>query len=165
MDEINFDIYRVGMKEMFANYGLAMLRASFVEKALMVLLVAINRIGKHEVSPDDIHSVIFADNDKTFGQLLNKLKTKINLATDLEEEIKQAVSKRNFLAHHFFFQNRENLISGDPGILSRELQEAGDFFLSVHPKIDELLTIFLKRFNIPYENMDDEVAKLVSKKR
>jgi len=75
MDEINFDIYRVGMKEMFANYGLAMLRASFVEKTLMLLLVAINQISKPEVSPDDIHSVIFADNDKTFGQLLKKLNT------------------------------------------------------------------------------------------
>ncbi len=165
MNEIDFDVTRFGMKEMFANYGLAMLRASFVEKTLMLLLAAVNQIGKPEVSLDDIHSVIFADNEKTFGQLLNKLKSKINLSSDLEKEIRQAVSKRNFLAHHFFFQNRESLISGNPALLSGELQESGNFFLSVYPKVDHLLGIFLKQFNIPLENVDHEVVKLLSKKR
>lgn len=162
MNIMNFD--RVGMKEMFANYGLAMMRASFVEKTLMLLLVAINQIGQSDVHREDIHSVIFADNKKTFGKLLEKLKRKIPLSTDLENEIKEAIDKRNYLAHHFFFQNKENLISGDLNILSREIQETGDVFLSVLPKIDELLIFFLKQFNIPYENVNDEVTKLVSKK-
>jgi hypothetical protein len=165
MNEINFDINRVGMKEMFANCGLAMLRASYLEKSLMLLLVAVNQIGKPEVTSDDINSVIFADNEKTFGQLLNKLKSKITLSADLEEEIRQSVSKRNYLAHNFFFQNRNNLISGDPALLSRELQELGNFFLAVYPKVDHLLGIFLKQFNVPYANVDQEVVKLISKKR
>ena len=165
MNEITFDIHRSGMKEMFANYGLAMLRASFVEKTLMLLLVAINQIGKPEVSQDDIYSVIYADNKKTFGQLLNKLKSKIDLPSEQEEAISQAISKRNFLAHQFFFQNRERLISGDPTPLSSQLQQLGNFFLSVYPKIDDLLGTFLKQCNIPYKNVDNEVVELLSKKR
>lgn len=158
-----FDIHRPGIKEMFANYGLAMLRASLVEKTLMLLLVAINQLGKPKVPLDKIQSVIYSDNKKTFGQLLNKLKTKITLSLDLEKEIEKAVSERNFLAHHFFFQNREILVSGNVAPLSNKLQQIGDYFLGVHPKLDDLLDKFLEQCHIPYEIVDHEVMELLLK--
>ena len=159
-----FDIHRPGMKEMLANYGLAMMRASYVEKTLMLLIVAINRIGKPEVSPEEIHSVIYEDNKKTFGQLLSKLKNKINIFTDLEKEIVEAVKKRNLLAHDFFFKNAEILLKGDVSSLSKNLQEIGDFFVSLHPKLDNLLDKFLKQWHIPFDDVDREVKELLSKK-
>lgn len=159
-----FDIHRPGMKEMLANYGLAMMRASSVEKTLMLLIVAINRIGKHEVPPDEFHSVIYEDNKKTFGQLLSKLKSKITISPDLEKEIVEAVKKRNFLAHDFFFQNGETLLNGDISPLSKNLQEIGDFIVGVHPKLDNLLEKFLEQWHIPLDDVDQEVKELLSKK-
>jgi hypothetical protein len=161
MEKKGFDLFRPGMQSMFANYGLAMMRATMLEKELMLLLVAAHRVGESPVPSTQVHAIIKEYDDETFGEVFRFLKKKVDLPDELRLEIRKAVLLRNDLAHKFFIRNIEILLLGDPNQMNEELKLAGDVFLALAPKVDGLLEKLLSQFDIPFDQVDEEVKRLI----
>lgn len=149
-------------KNMFANFGVAAMHAAFLEKTVLLLVVAANHLGEdHPIPASEVKAAIRKDNDKTFGQLIGLLKEKIHLEESLEGLIRTAKGKRDFLFHHFFFDRAEVIDTGDPNILSAELMTLGEEFSSVRNQVDARLARIVRQLNLPMNEVDQEVIKLL----
>lgn len=97
-------------KEVYAFFGLAMYKANLLEASLINLAVVLN-LDKVKVITQDIFKATFGEMEaKTLGQLLKATRKLVSLPAELEPVLDEALTKRNFLAHHFFRVNAEEFI-------------------------------------------------------
>lgn len=89
------------VKHVYACHGLAMYFAQVFEEGLRnVLGICAGVIDGLTLEELDTYSSSFARN--TLGQLMNKVKARVEVDPDAERVIRIALKKRNFLAHKFF---------------------------------------------------------------
>ncbi|NTU49680.1 MAG: hypothetical protein HGA87_02080 [Desulfobulbaceae bacterium] len=109
MDELDADSQL--RREVFALYGLAMYHAQCFEKSL-VILVSMTFNKKYLSSPLHERDVFFDESfKKTAGALVKRLKEKIKVPETLEVQLVEAVHKRNWLAHDYFWNRAGELLN------------------------------------------------------
>jgi len=100
-------------KEPFAFYGLASYAAQLMEYSALNLLLVLS-LPEMNLCTKQLFDEITANLEKkTFGQLLKKCKSKINISEQEIETLNEALELRNFLVHHFYKDHAENFISVD----------------------------------------------------
>lgn len=154
------DYSRPGYKEMFANYGLTAIAALSLEKAIWLLITAIDNLGKGHIGKDEIQERLKKHKRKPMGELIKELHKRIIIKNELTADLKDALEKRNFIIHHFFTEKVDN-IRNSPQSLSNELRPVRDFFSSVHEQIDEILAKVIEQMNVPLDKISDEVKKML----
>ncbi len=141
----NLDYDSQQRRETFALYGLAMYHAQCFEKSLVILFsVAYNK--EYFRSSFDKREEYFNQYfQKTAGQLVSRIKAIVLVPDDLEITLIQAVKKRNWLAHDYFWEKSIDLLTTEGrDKLITELTDISDYF----SQIDERLTlIYQKIFN------------------
>jgi len=143
MDNLDFNSQQ--RREAFALYGLAMYHAQCFEKSL-VIIVSIAYNKKYFKSDFEQRENLFNDSfKKTAGQLLSKLKKMIRVSDDLEDVLVEAVKKRNWLTHNYFWENSLSIITTEGREkMINDLQELSNYF----SKMDErMVEIYQKVFN------------------
>ena len=143
MDNLDFNSQQ--RREAFALYGLAMYHAQCFEKSL-VIIVSIAYNKKYFKSDFEQRENLFNDSfKKTAGQLLSKLKKMIRVSDDLENVLVEAVKKRNWLTHNYFWENSLSIITTEGRKkMINDLQELSNYF----SKMDErMVEIYQKVFN------------------
>ncbi len=90
--------------EVHFRYGLAAQKATELETDLVLLLVDIDVKSKRKYRFEDSIALIthYSQDIRLLGRLIAILKTKAKLSEDFEEELATALSKRNYLVHHFY---------------------------------------------------------------
>ena len=98
-------------KEVYAKYGLTAYMSQLFERELGTFLVHI--IQSQNLSwPLEKPTALFEHiPQKTLGHLLNELKKKIQLDPEIEQTLIDAVSKRNYLVHRFYYDNAYKFVS------------------------------------------------------
>ena len=143
MDNLDFNSQQ--RREAFALYGLAMYHAQCFEKSLVIIVfIAYNK--KYFKSDFEQRENLFNDSfKKTAGQLLSKLKKMIRVSDDLEDVLVEAVKKRNWLTHNYFWENSLSIITTEGREkMINDLQELSNYF----SKMDErMVEIYQKVFN------------------
>lgn len=143
MDNLDFNSQQ--RREAFALYGLAMYHAQCFEKSLVIIVfIAYNK--KCFKSDFEQRENLFNDSfKKTAGQLLSKLKKMIRVSDDLEDVLVEAVKKRNWLTHNYFWENSLSIITTEGREkMINDLQELSNYF----SKMDErMVEIYQKVFN------------------
>jgi hypothetical protein len=156
------DYSRPEFKTMFANYGLTAMAAISLEKTILLLIAAIDSIGKGYQSEKDLHANLQKHIKKTLGQLVEELKKRIIISSELEDVLKQARQHRNKTIHHFFFINYDTLIlPNGPTLLSDKLKPIRDLFAEIQNKIDQILELISKELSKPLNEISPEVKKLL----
>ncbi|MFC3034375.1 hypothetical protein ACFOEE_17855 [Pseudoalteromonas fenneropenaei] len=92
-------------KEVYAFFGLASYTAQCLEKALVNLAFTYSLTDKNIVTQEDWDALFEDVNKKTFGRLLGMVKKDLSTSDEVLEELKQALDKRNWLAHDYFFDS------------------------------------------------------------
>jgi hypothetical protein len=92
----NFDI-----KEVYAFMGLATYAAQVLEKSLVNLLAFLYTDGLL-ITQQQFDTIFDRYNKKTFGQLVQDARTKIQIPDSTEALLGEALPKRNWLVHGFF---------------------------------------------------------------
>jgi hypothetical protein len=155
------DYSRPEFKTMFANYGLTAIAALTLEKSVMLLIAAIDNIGKGEV----LHEYLQKHRKKPLGVLIKELEKRIVLAADLRADLERALSDRNTIIHHFFVDEYETmLLEEGPNLLSNRLRPIRGSFVSVQSKIDGLLGLVSVELHKPRNEMNPDVRKLLVEK-
>ena len=95
-------------KEVYAFYGLTMYAAQCLEKGLVHLAFSY-LLSEKEILTRDEWDNLFADvNKKTFGRLLNIISKTLSAPQSVFDDLKEALNKRNWLAHDYFFEFMKN---------------------------------------------------------
>lgn len=150
------------IKEVYAQYGLAMYQAQCVERQLAILLATkygpgIRKITRVEY--DEILQSLFA---KTFGGLINKLRKTIEIPDNFEKSLKQALEYRNWLAHHYFWERAGHFMStiGRTKMIE-ELQEIVDFLHSFDHELISVSTAWAKKNGVSEDVINQERERLI----
>ena len=150
-------------RETFARYGLAMYHAQCVEKSLAILVSSVfnkeflrsapNRRGEIQ---DDVFS-------KTIGRLLTRMRKQISVPSNLDRTLDDALQKRNWLAHDYFWERAgEVMTTRGRSKMIEELTELSDFFSRVDAHLVAIYEKWNKKVGMPQTVIDDKLMKLIS---
>ncbi len=127
------------IRELYAQYGLAMYHSQCVEKSLAILLWAMGNPQFLSATPEERKRSIDENLKKTFGSLAASLRKRVELPANLEERLVRSRRMRNWLAHNYFWERARHMLSskGRQQMIA-ELKDASAFLDSLD---DELMTI------------------------
>ncbi|MEE9215198.1 MAG: hypothetical protein V3U54_10470 [Thermodesulfobacteriota bacterium] len=161
MKNTGFDYSRLGYKEMFANYGLVSLKAQAIEKSLATLIIAINHIGNYKINPLKFRAILNQEDKRTMGKLIQDLRQKMSIPSDLEKELDEVLGKRNYLIHHFFTSKGLDIgKTNQIPLMNKEIIEIGNRFQATIKKLDEVMEQVQNILAIPMEQIDKEAKNL-----
>ena len=130
------------------HYGITIIRGMVLEKALWVLLMAIDNIYlKREDGLDvDIEAMLNKHRLWTFGRLLKEVSKKVQLPIDLQHSLTKAVEDRNYLVHHFILE-KSKLLKSLEGLASIDGELRGYYvsFGELNERCDEITIALLKK--------------------
>jgi hypothetical protein len=137
MNEIASQVTSELIREIYARFGLAYYMSECLHRGLCIFL-AVGTFEKADgVTQPRVDEKFAYAFSRTFGQAVQELER--YLAKDLFEELDGAVEKRNFLAHHFWFE-RAHLMFSEAGAreMIDELDDLSEEFERLDEKIEAL---------------------------
>ena len=159
------DYSRPEFKTMFANYGLTAIAALALEKSVMLLIAAVDNIGKGDLPKELLHEYLQKYRKKPLGFLITELEKRILLTPDIKTGLEKALIDRNMIIHHFFVDEYETMLLDEgPKLLINRLRPIRDSFIAVHSKIDDLLGLVSTELNKTKNEMNPDVRKLLTEK-
>ncbi|MCH7377673.1 hypothetical protein MM182_20265 [Aeromonas sp. MR19] len=136
-------------REVYAYFGLTIYSAQCLEQAMIHLIVFLDHFPKAvpnfsttEKWEEDFDKFFDGESQRTMGQLLGRLQ-KIGIpCEELKIKLREALKKRNWLAHSYFFERAMDFMNeaGRNKIIS-ELEQAAEYFKSID---EEVSSIFYK---------------------
>ncbi len=116
-------------KEMYAWYGLAMFHAQCLEKQLGIVLATKYGPGPTRITRGQFEDLLNSRFSRTLGQLVREIRKLANLSEGEAEQLQAALVKRNWLAHHYFWDRAVDFMSeAGRDSMIEELQEAAHTF-------------------------------------
>lgn len=159
------DYSRPDFKTMFANYGLTAIAALSLEKSLLLLMAAIDNLGKGQFPKEVLHAYLQKYRKKTMGNLIDELKARIRFSLSLESDLEKARVNRNQIIHHFFVDEYETMVlPNGPTLLSNQLRPIRDLFVSIHSQVDQLLGVISAELSKPRTDISPDVKKMLKGK-
>ena len=135
------------IKEVYARFGLALYCAQVLEHGIVNALVVVDLIpsrrhlgrskAEWEAAVDAFMGFHF---DHTMGKLMHDLRSVSKIPTDLDELLKRALRKRNWLAHEFFRERAtEFLTSTARDQMLTEVDECRDLFKAADEALENVV--------------------------
>jgi hypothetical protein len=126
--------------EMAIALGLASFQAQALEYSL-VSLHAVSSIGSGKIS---IRSLMDARYKQTLGKLINDAFSDLKIPNHIQEDLKEALEKRNWVTHHFF---REYGCAGfSPEIQRKATRELAACWQMFERMSDQITDLIFKRY-------------------
>jgi hypothetical protein len=147
-------------KEVFAWFGSAAYLAQCLEQELVTVLLLFERFKNPLMQPTEFDSLEQLLARKTLGGLVKELEASMFPPEELKGLLTGYLSKRNYLAHRYFFENAESFVSRDGRekmiqelkAICAELQEGNAIAEKMSAKLRSLI-------GIPQETADSIVAE------
>jgi hypothetical protein len=127
------------VKEVFARYGLAMYQAQCVERELAITLCTVYGPGPKRMTRDQLDRLYKTTFRKTLGRLVADLRSTGAVDVDLEKRLTEALEKRNWLAHDYFWERAVSILKPDSHrAMIAELQDAAEQFDDLDAQLTSL---------------------------
>jgi hypothetical protein len=148
-------------RDVYAYYGVAAYYSQTFEKYLINYLL-LHAIAKNaEFTPqefDKLESTLHMN--KTLGALIKDIGKVSPFDDQGEEMVNSALSRRNFLVHHYFWHHAEGFMtSGGREKMLTELLELRDVFQKASTLAKDLCQKAAKEANIPWSEIQAEIAR------
>lgn len=142
MDDENEQI-----KEVYARFGLAVYFAQVLEHGIVnALLVASLIPSRRHLAPSiqdwaaEVDSFTGRHFEDTMGRLIKSLRSVTTLSVDLEDLLRVALSKRNWLVHDYFRERAEEFISNTGRqVMLKEIEECSELFQAADDSLDSIV--------------------------
>jgi len=162
-DEDQLDENAKCRRELFGRYGLAMYHAQCVEKSLAILTSCVfhREFLRSSIEVrEEIQSQSFT---KTLGLLIHKLGAQIIIPPNLNNNLLDALRKRNWLAHDYFYDRAHDLLSpyGNEKMIE-ELTNLYKFFSDIDRHLMSIADSWSKKMGIT-EDIDNEIKEMKNK--
>ena len=152
-------------RELFGRYGLAMYHAQCVEKSLAILTSCVfqKEFLKSSIEiREEIQSQSFT---KTLGQLLPKLKSQVTIPPNLSNNLLDALRKRNWLAHDYFYDRAHDILTPDGNEkVIEELTNLYTFFSELDFHLMSIVDKWSTNVGIA-ESIENEIKEMKKKLR
>lgn len=142
-------------KEVFARFGLAYYESEVLHRGLCHIYVFCTFASKTDITSPRVEEKFAHAYSLTLGSVNDKIQSII--PEDLKLIFDQAVEKRNYLAHHFWFERAEKFLS-DSGKkeMIEELTGYTELFSKADEMADQILEPKLKEFG--FSDADFQIA-------
>jgi hypothetical protein len=100
-DTLDPESYR--NREVYAFYGLTMYYIQSLERTLAMLSATVYNPNADHITKSQFDSILEGNFKRTLGQLISNIKKSVDLSDDFEKKLSDALEKRNFIAHHYFW--------------------------------------------------------------
>ena len=149
-------------KTVYAYFGLAIYASQVLEHGLVNALLVLDLIPKAsaiatpETWADKVDSFYETEFKRTLGSLVRRLRDVTTVSNELEELLRRALEKRNWLSHHYFRERAMEFLSvtGRDQMIT-ELEEVRELFDAA----DKALDAVMKPIRQQYGYTDELLAK------
>jgi len=154
------------VRETYAHFGLAMYNAQVLEHGIVNAMVVARMPERDKITRSGIDAFMNRQFDSTLGQLVRELQRYVEVPNDLEESLRKALSRRNWLAHDYFRERAEDFVT-DAGChrMIEELGVAQRLFQGVDEKLTGLVRPIREKFGLTDEAIVAESQALMAKAR
>ena len=161
------------VKEVYANFGLAIYLSQVLEHGIVNALVYLELIpskyGKVKEKSEwesEFDNFMGRHFKGTLGRIINSLKSATKIPEDLESVLSEALEKRNELSHGYFRHRAEAFmtVKGCEEIIA-ELQEAHELFDAADTLLEKSMVPLREKFGITEERFQEYFEKHVEKAR
>jgi hypothetical protein len=148
-------------KEVYAHYGLAMFRAQCVEQSITQLLIffdffpeKVPQYASKEQWETDFDSFTGDLSSKTMGQLINKLQSLNAIDASNNAKLREALKKRNWLAHSFFVDHALTFLSEEGRLkMVKELEACTSFFGELEDILNPITFTLCEKYGLTKEKL------------
>jgi hypothetical protein len=158
------------IKEVYARFGLALYWAQVLEHGIVNALVVVDLIpsrrhlgrskAEWEAAVDAFMGFHF---DHTMGKLMHDLRSVSKIPTDLDDLLKRALRKRNWLAHEFFRERAtEFLTSTARDQMLTEVDECRDLFKAADEALENVVKPLRSAAGITDEILEREYQAMLA---
>jgi len=150
-----------GIKEVYARFGLAYYHGEVLHRGLCNFYCLSQLPSSGPVTGPRVEEHLQTAFDSTLGQLLERLKPL--LPPTLQPKFRLALERRNFIAHHFWYE-RVHLMTSLSGIeaMVEELSRDTELFSELDKEVEKLTEPFHGRMNITPELFNRALAETLS---
>jgi hypothetical protein len=162
------------VKTVYAHFGLAVYLAQVLEHGLANALMCTELLPRRAGKPvprkqweEEFNAFMEQQFKHTLGRLIQRLESITSVPDDLEDLLTEALAKRNFLAHHYFRERAEPLMShsGREQMIA-ELHEAQKLFERADDRLDKVTTPLLEGYGLTDDKlkpfMDEYMARFAN---
>lgn len=149
------------IREVYAQYGLVMYISQSIERLLPVLLVAVYREPKPRTR-SEFDSMLSQYERATFGALVRELRN-AGAPTALLDDLSNAVEKRNWLAHQYFWQRAGHFVTA-PGKhhMLDELGQLREKFQTVSDQVSAMSAAHLLSKGLTMEYIKAQEPEIIN---
>jgi hypothetical protein len=157
-DNDTFDPESYRIREVFAYYGLTMYHIQCLERSLAMLGSTVYNPDADHITRSQYDAILEDNFKKTRGQLISKIKKSVDLPDDFEKKLTDALKKRNFVAHHCFWERAMKFshTRGQEEMLA-ELIQLSDYF----ENMDRELTLVQRKWSNAKGVTDDIIYQVM----
>lgn len=149
------------LHELFARFGIAYYYSEELHRGLSLILAFSNLPSPELTTSVRLDEELACSFSLTFGKVIDDLKGRI--PDELSEKLKIALEKRNFLAHHFWFDHAHLLYEEDKILgLFTELDEYGDIFSKLDEEMSALSLEIQHQRGITDKLIQESLDKIVN---
>jgi len=150
------------IKEVYAHYGLAMYEAQCVERQLAILLATEYGPAFQSMTRDCYDELLKSLFKKTFGGLLHKLEKSIGIPDGFEQRLRNALKKRNWLAHHYFWERAGHFMTErGRNSMIEELRTVTEKLHELDQELIEVSKRWMEKVGLPEEIVELEKERLI----
>ena len=158
------------VKEVYARFGLAVYFAQVLEHSLVNALVILDLIPSQRYlvrSRDDWKAKVDAFMDHNFqatmGRLMKNLREVTEIDAELEQLLNDALSKRNWLIHHFFRERAKKFMSSDGREqMLCEIDECRELFYTADKRLETIVEPLRRKAGITDELLERVYQRLLT---
>jgi len=158
-------------KDVYAHFGLALYSAQCLEQAMIHFILMLDHFPK--ATPEfttkkqwyeDFDKFIDTENKRTMGQLLGRLQKLGIPCEQLEIKLKEALKKRNWLAHSYF-PDRAMEFMNETGRnkMIVELQQVDQFFMRLDEEISAIYAQIANKYGVTDDVLNKTMNELLVK--
>jgi hypothetical protein len=147
------------IREVYARFGLAIYQAQCIEREMALVLTV--SFKPRPRNAREFEALLERRYRKTLGALVTELRKADNRADELEAPLLATLEKRNWLAHHYFWDRAATFMtSKGRHAMVDELKLIAEEFDSLDKRLSEITERWRKKVGITDDVIEAQMKKL-----
>lgn len=145
--------------ELFAAFGQVMFEAQSLERGLSIVLAMVYGPTPGTVTQSEVRRLVESYFQKPLGALKNFITEIPEVSGELKGRLKDAVTRRNFIAHHYFWERaaKSKTVEGRAE-MAQELEENRRIFSTLAGELFEMYMEWLRDHMVSQRQIDEALA-------
>ncbi|MGH1349143.1 MAG: hypothetical protein ACRBN8_46865 [Nannocystales bacterium] len=149
------------VRDVYAHFGLALYMAQVLEHGLVNTMLFLRARGASRMEEAEIDAFYNRHFRRTLGQLVRGLSEYAEVPEGLVGVLRDALQKRNWLAHSYFRERSKDFMTGDGRTsMIQELQSARDQIHDADQRLESFLGPIRRRLGLTDEMLEEEYCRM-----